>query len=343
MHHSFTDGLGGIQLLALLHSRRRQATPDKWLPEPPAAEPLGSWGALGDQVDRGVRAAPARLADAALHAPGTLAALARRPPAAGPVIRYAQSLNRVLVPPPCRPSPLLRGRSLSFRFGVLETTVDARKAAGKAGGGSLNDAYIAALLGGFRRYHQAMGRPVGEIPMAMPVSMRAGDNPMGGNRFAGARFAAPAGIEDPAERIAAIREIVLAVRDEPALDALQLLAPALSRIPAPLLTRWYASQSTRLDLQASNIPGMPVPVYIAGARIQRMFPFGPLPGCAVMVVLASHAGVCCIGINLDPAAVTEPDLFLDCLRAGLDEVLGVGGVAAPGDLAGWREAWGEAP
>lgn len=136
MHHSFTDGLGGIQLLALLHSRRRQATPDKWLPEPPAAEPLGSWGALRDQVDRAVRTAPARLAGAALHAPGTLAALARRPPGAGQVIRYAQSLNRVLAPPPCRPSPLLRGRSLSFRFGVLETTVDALRAAGKADGGS---------------------------------------------------------------------------------------------------------------------------------------------------------------------------------------------------------------
>ena len=343
MHHSLTDGLGGIQLLALLHSRRREATPDKWLGEPPAAEPLGSWGALREQVDRGVRAAPARLAGAALHAPGALAALARRPAGAAMAVRYAQSLNRVLAPPPCPPSPLLRGRSLSLRFGVLETTVDALKAAGKAGGGSLNDAYIAALLGGFRRYHEVMGCPVEEIPMAMPVSMRAGDNPMGGNRFAGARFAAPVGIEDPAERIAAIREIVLAVRDEPALDALQLLAPALSRIPPPLLTRWYASQSTRLDLQASNVPGIPVPVYIAGARIQRMFPFGPLPGCAVMVVLVSHAGVCCIGINLDPAAVTEPDLFLGCLRAGLDEVLGLGGVAAPGDLTAWRDAWREAP
>lgn len=344
MHHSLTDGLGGIQLLALLHSRRREATPDKRVGEAPVAEPLGSWGALREQVDRGFRAAPARLAGAALQAPGLLAAVARRPAdAAVEAARWAQSMNRVIAPPPCPPSPLLRGRSLSWRFGVLETTVDALKAAGKAAGGSLNDAYIAALLGGFRHYHEQMGSPVEEIPMAMPVSVRAGDNPMGGNRFAGARFAAPVGIEDPAQLIEAVREIVLEVRAEPALDALQTLAPALGRIPPPLLARWYAGQSTRLDLQASNVPGMPVPVYIAGARIQRMFPFGPLPGCAVMAALVSHNGVCCIGINMDPAAVTEPDLFLNCLHKGLDEVLAIGGVEVPDDLGAWRDGWGTAP
>lgn len=340
-HHSLTDGLGGIQLLALLHSRQRAHSRRKWLCEPPAAEPIGSWGALGEEVSRGVRAAPARLGAMALRAPKVLASLASRPANAAVPVQYARSLNRVLAPPACRPSPLLRGRSLSYRFEILETTVDALKQAGRAGCGSLNDAYIAALLGGLRRYHEAMGCPVSEIPMAMPVSMRAGDNALGGNRFTGARFAAPAAIVDPAERIAAIREIVLAERDEPALDALPLLAPVLSRIPVPLLANWYASQSAGLDLQASNIRGIPSPVFIAGAKIQRMFPFGPLPGCAVMVVLVSHCGVCCIGMNADPAAVTEPGLFLRCMQAGLKEVLHAGGVTMPGTVPAWRKAWGE--
>ncbi|MDF3292635.1 wax ester/triacylglycerol synthase domain-containing protein [Streptomyces silvisoli] len=339
-HHSLTDGLGGMQMLALLHSRRRRHNPHKWQCEPPAGEPIGPWGALSEQVTRGARAAPTRLVATALRAPRTLA-LATHPASAAAAIRWLRSLNHLLAPPTCPPSPLLRGRSLSYRFSVLETTVDALKRAGKAGGGSLNDAYVAALLGGFRRYHEALGCPIGQVPMAMPVSMRTGGNPMGGNRFSGARFAAPVDIEDPAERIAAIREIILSVRHEPALDALQMLAPALSRIPTPLFTDWYASQSTRLDLQASNFRGIPVPVYVAGARIERMFPFGPLPGCAVMVVLASHCGVCCIGINADPAAVTEPDLFLHCMQAGLDEVLRLGGGTAPRSLTAWRKAWEE--
>lgn len=341
-HHSLTDGLGGIQMLALLHSRKRGHSAPEWHCEAPAAEDIGAWGALSEQVGRGLRDAPARLAAGTLRAPAALAAVLTALPArAAAAVRYVRSLNGLLVPPACPPSPLLRGRSLSHRFSVLETTVDALKRAGKAAGGSLNDAYIAALLGGFRRYHEALSHPVARMPMAMPVSLRAGDNPMGGNRFAGARFAAPVGIEDPAERIAAIHDIVLSVRHEPALDALQVFAPVFSRIPTPFLTDWYAGQSTRLDLQASNIRGLAVPVYIAGARVERMFPFGPLPGCAVMAVLASHCGVCCIGINADPAAVTEPDLFLHCMRAGLDEVLAVGGETGPHGLTAWRTAWEE--
>jgi diacylglycerol O-acyltransferase len=155
----------------------------------------------------------------------------------------------------------------------------------------------------------------------MPISLRKGDHPMGGNRFAGARFAGPAGERDPAERIQLIHDFVLTARAEPALDALALAAPAMNRLPTPLVTRWYLGQTTKLDLQASNVAGIPYTVYIAGAKIERLFPFGPLPGCAVMATLVSHDGTCCIGINCDPAAVTDPELFFECLQEGLDEVL----------------------
>src|SRR5215216_5223690 len=174
-----------------------------------------------------------------------------------------------------------------------------------AADGSLNDAFIAALLGGFRRYHEHHNSELNDLPLAMPISLHRGDHPMGGNRFAGARFAAPAGEPDPAERIRLIHDFVLTARAEPALDALRLLAPAINRLPTPLVTCWCRAQTTKLDLQASNIAGIPYTVYMAGARIERLFPFGPLPGCAVMATLVSHDGTCCIGINCDPAAVTR--------------------------------------
>jgi hypothetical protein len=46
--------------------------------------------------------------------------------------------------------------------------------------------------------------------------------------------------------------------------------------------------------------------------------FGPLPGCAAMITLLSHDGTCCIGSNVDPAAITQPGLFADCLSDGLE-------------------------
>src|SRR5262249_5516161 len=155
--------------------------------------------------------------------------------------------------------------------------LDTLRRAARAADGSVNDAFIAALLGGFRIYHERQGTSLDELPMAMPISLRRGDHPMGGNRFAGARFAAPAGERDPPERIGLVQDLVVGARAEPAIDALGLMAPVVNRIPAPLVTRWYLAQTTQLDLQASNVAGIPYPVYIAGARIERLFPFGPLP------------------------------------------------------------------
>jgi diacylglycerol O-acyltransferase len=194
----------------------------------------------------------------------------------------------------------------------------------------LNDAYVAALLGGFRLYHEHLGEPLEELAMAIPISLRRGDHPMGGNRFAGARFAAPVGEPDPAERIRLVHEFVVTAREEPALDVFGLLAPALNRLPMPLVARGYAAQTTKLDLQASNVAGLPYSAYIAGARIERMLPFGPLPGCAVMATLLSYAGRCSIGLNTDPAAVTEPDVFTQCLQQGIAEVLGLADPKANG-------------
>ena len=74
-------------------------------------------------------------------------------------------------------------------------------------------------------------------------------------------------------------------------------------------------------MQVSSIPGVPYPLYIAGSLITHMYPFGPLPGCAAMITLISHVGECCIGINSDTLAITDPGQLAEDLRIGLDEVI----------------------
>jgi hypothetical protein len=44
-----------------------------------------------------------------------------------------------------------------------------------------------------------------------------------------------------------------------------------------------------------------------------------------MLTLQSLAGVCYLGVNLDPAAITDPELFARCLAAGFRETLRLGG------------------
>jgi len=119
----------------------------------------------------------------------------------------------------------------------------------------------------------------------------------------------------------AIGRLVRALRDEPAIDGLSLLAPGLARLPAALLSAVAGGMTKSNDLQASNVPGLRDELFLAGARIERVYGFGPLPGCASMITLTSHRDTCCIGANIDPAAVTETELFAQCLERGFAEVL----------------------
>jgi hypothetical protein len=48
-----------------------------------------------------------------------------------------------------------------------------------------------------------------------------------------------------------------------------------------------------------------------------------------MITLTTHGDTCCIGANVDPAAVTETELFAECLERGFAEVLALHPSSAP--------------
>ena len=51
-------------------------------------------------------------------------------------------------------------------------TLDDLKRAAKAVGGTVNDAYLAALAGALARYHDRLGVPVAAVSVAVPISRR---------------------------------------------------------------------------------------------------------------------------------------------------------------------------
>lgn len=315
-HHALTDGLGAIMGLAQLHSTSRDPIPGK--PQPPAPEvhepsPLD---VLGRQLGEEIRRIP-RLAGMAVD--GALA-LTDPKKALSRVLRYGRSVPRVagLISPPG--SPLLAGRSVSWRFSAFEVPFAGLKAASAATRSSVNDIYLGGLIGGFRLYHQRLDAMVDAIPVAIPISVRAEGDKGGGNRIAVGRLAGPIGIADPFERVLTIREQVRAARGEPAVDLFNTAGPILAWLPGPVLTQFSGTTSGN-DLQASNVPGIPWDTYVAGAKVERMFPFGPLPGCAVMATMITHNGTACLGLNFDAAAIADPELFAECLVEGFNEVI----------------------
>ncbi|MFE3000561.1 wax ester/triacylglycerol synthase domain-containing protein [Nocardia sp. NPDC059246] len=236
--------------------------------------------------------------------------------------RYVASLARVATPPPATTSPILsRSHRHAWRFGTLECQLTDIKQAGKSAGGTVNDAFVAAILGGLRIYHERLGLELDDVPISMPVSVRKPDDPLGGNRFTGAFYSAPSSIIDPAKRIQAMRERVSMVRNEPALDFLNTVTPAFNYIPRRLVTSMIGKLSTGAALTTSSWPGAQRPVQIAGADFERMFVFGPLPGTAMCAALCTHGDVCCIAVNADGDVFTDLPALWTSLQQGLDEVL----------------------
>ena len=319
IHHSMTDGLGLLQLLDLTHGRSPIQEPPETTAMPARQKVVSPSSLLAQRLGERIVRAPAELVRGTAHLLGRIAA--------DPLgittnaLRYGDSLRRVLASPDVERSPLLSEGGYGYHLLAHEVPLASLKAAGKAAGGSVNDAFLAALLGAVRRYHEHQGIEISHLPMAIPVSLRTDKDPMGGNKFAGARFVAPVGEPDPRRRIAAIHRFINDARAEPAIGFLDLIAPVLSRLPGPVLTELAGEMTGVSDLQASNLAGIGRTLYLAGARVTHVFPMGPRPGVAAMVTMVSYDGTCCIGVNLNPDAITDVTQFAQCLREGFDEVL----------------------
>jgi WS/DGAT/MGAT family acyltransferase len=319
LHHSLTDGVGGVELaLALLDDR-----PDVPIDAPvlPAhgrpADLPGSTQLVMQGLAEGVGGA-VRLVGSL---PGTATRIV---PQLGELI---PSTWRLLKPVPAPASPVLHGRSLARRLGVLEVPVEDLRRAGKVAGGSINDAFLAAEVGGLSRYHTHHAANLEHIRITMPINLREDTDDFVGNQFTPARFSAPGDIEDPVERMRVIGGLARGWQREPAIQFSDGLAAALHLLPVPLTAAVFRNMLANVDMVCSNVPGIPMRSWIAGAEMVREYPFAPASGSALSVTMMSHGDTACIGVACDVAAVRDPALLCQCLHEALAEVVAVGYLA----------------
>ncbi len=323
MHHSLTDGVGAMKLSMAFLDTTPEGKPLGRLPEAPdpeSPEPLR-------MIREGVVHETRRAMGIAGRIPGRMLENATDP--VGSARRFgelASSTARMLKPVSEPLSPIMTGRSLSVRFDHLTASLPEMKAAAKTVDGKLNDAFVAGVAGGLRRYHDKHGVAVDELRMTMPINIRSDDDEIvAGNQFVPARFTFPISIEDPAERMRAIHRLVDEQRHEPSLGIVEPISGVLNRLPLTLTTSLFGSMLKAIDVVTSNVPGAPMPIYIAGAKMQANFGFGPLSGSASNITVLSYVDELHLAISTDPAAVPDPELYVECLRDGIDEVAALAG------------------
>ncbi|MFE9325021.1 wax ester/triacylglycerol synthase domain-containing protein [Nocardia sp. NPDC052278] len=322
VHHSLTDGIGGIQIATALLDLDRAGTDRGHPPEPPydhngALRDIVAWNwSVGSDLLRGsIRATPHTAWRAATHP-----ARAVRDGAA-----LATSLVRLAKPVTATLSPVMIERSLGRRLAVLDAPVEQMRGAARAVGCTMNDAFLTAVVIGLRKYHERHGAKVDHLRLTMPISLRTADDPLGGNRITLARFALPVDLAETEDLMRAVDATVDGWRREPAVPLSGAVAAAFNRLPVGVVTEMLK----HVDFVASNVPGSRVPLFMAGACIDRMYAFGPTIGTAVNVTLTSHTGTCYVAINADTAAIPDLATLTECLAEGFAAVLRLGGERAP--------------
>jgi WS/DGAT/MGAT family acyltransferase len=325
LHHSVSDGMGLVRMTEHMVERGREPRPDRIAPAAPRfeQEPRTEWQHVQDAVRHRAKHNASQAGRVARALGQGVGDLVRDPTSTLRSARATvESLARMLKPVSEPMSPLLTERSLTVRFDGLTVPVDELKRAARSVDGTINDAFVAIVCGALRLYHEQLGRPVAKLRMNMPINLRSGEDARrAGNQFAPARFEVPIEVADPRKRMKAIQRLVRSQRDEPALGLAGDVNAAIGRLGITASTAVVGSMMKALDFVTSNVPGPRHPVYASGAKIEHMFPFGPLAGAAINVTLFSYAGDCQIGVNLDPAAVSEPERLMDCMRKGVEEVI----------------------
>ncbi len=326
IHHSLSDGVGGMRLLEVIaDAKRKPGRLGEMPPEPP-----------GEKVDQ-----LALLTHAAGLMTAQLTALARRgAEAAVPAllrsardpagialdaVALARSVYRTAGPSWGALSPQMRERATTRHLAMMEVPLDALKAAAKASGGTVNDAYLAVVTGGLRRYHERHGTPAASLRAIVPVNLRDQGDTSWGNKITLQRLIVPVGEPDPDTRMRALHRVTQTARHEPSLAVTGTIAGALNLLPVG----YVGGILKHVDFLASNVAGPPVPVYLAGGKVTGLCAFGPTIGASLNTTLLSYAGTCHIGVNIDTAAVPDPDVLLACLAEGLAEVTALGAARAP--------------
>jgi diacylglycerol O-acyltransferase len=336
LHHSIADGQATVIMALSLFELGPDPNPD----DPPTPEvPRGEDVSLLDIARANVEDNLTKFKDSAeglLRAGGGVALQALGDPggALDVVRQTVDSISKAVSVPEAPLSPLWVERGTTYHFGAFEFPFAGLKHAAKSRGFSVNDAFMAAVASGVDRYHERYGAQVPELRVNVPISLRgdAGDrSAQASNAVAIARFEMPMEGLDVDDRMAVIHELVDTWRGAPAMRMADPLADVSWFVPVPVL----AQAAKASDITTSNVPGPPIALYLAGARMVAAFPLVATIGAAVNVTMVTYDGNACIGVSTDDRSIPDHGELLEDLRWGFELITGdvVGGADRYGTSA----------
>jgi WS/DGAT/MGAT family acyltransferase len=307
-HHSGVDGKAGAEMAKVLYD----ISPEIREVAPPRRK-RGS-GAYQLGVTELLQAAATNAAQQYRRLAELLPTAAKAFGTAATVIASQRSLNLGLAPKTIFNESITNQRS----YTTVSLPMADVKALGKRVGGTVNTIVMAMCSIALQRFFRERGLLPKEALIAMvPVSLRAeGDSSMN-NQVSMVRVDLATDIEDLPIRFKAIH-----ASSEAAKAVVRELKPVLGvDVPitgSPWLMTGLASLLGRSNLAGrfpsagniliSNVPGPPMPLYMAGARMVHYFPVSiPYHGSALNITVQSYAGQLDFGLTACRRALSQEE------------------------------------
>ena len=230
--------------------------------------------------------------------------------------------ERPLIPPVSFNGPISSDRAMTF----VTLPMAQLKTVKEHFGVTLNDVVLALVSSTVRDYLLAHSElPSQPLRTNIPVSLRSGSDDQFSNKVTNTTVTLATDLDDPGERLQTIHAESEQAKAQARggsvgmVELFQIMPPILVSTLMESLPEDQGAQMLGANLIVSNVRGSPVPLYIAGARVESMCP---------MSILTAGLGInfTCISYDqdMDFGIVVEPDLVPnhEDLATGLVKALG---------------------
>jgi WS/DGAT/MGAT family acyltransferase len=304
-HHTIADGVAGLAAFGALLDLDPDTPLSPVLPWTPAPIPTAG-ELLGDNLRRRLHGLGRRLSN--------LAHPNRPQRAASGAVREffserapRTSLNR----------PIGTDRRLAVVRGRLEV---ARQVA-HAHQATVNDVVLAGVAGGLRQLLAGRGEPVEGLMLRVMVPISLHQEQPGqarGNQDAMMMVPLPLGEPDPVRRLRLIAAET-AARKRTAHP--QITSGIFGFVAVQRATYRFQVHQRFVNLSVTNVPGPPVPLYLAGARLLELFPVVPIIGNVTLDIgVLSYAGQLNLTAMADQDSCPDLEVFTQGVRGALDDL-----------------------
>lgn len=199
------------------------------------------------------------------------------------------------------------------------------KAIKKTTGATVNDILTSAMTGGLRRYMLARGDKVDGINFraGIPINMRTPEE-MGtlGNKFGLLFLDLPIGVADPLERLVVVHDRMDALKHSKEGSVGLVILNGMGMTPAEIQRNLVGLLAAKITAVMTNVPGPPIPLYLAGNKIEDIMFWVPQSGrVALGISIPSYANKVYLGVVTDEGLIPDPETIIEGFYQEFDDLM----------------------